>query len=361
MTSNVWRVLQGTAAATVAWAIAQQVGGHDPFFAPIAAFIALNAPLGERGLNAVRLTAGVFIGILAGEVTVLVLGNGHGKLAVATFLASGTALAVRGSRITVAQAATAAILVVSVADGSAGLYRLVDALIGAAVALVFSQLLFAPEPLGLLRGAETAALKDIAEGLDLTAQALQSGDEDVGEQGLRRLRDMRDRLAELSRVRNASRRVARRSAVWRSQHGPVVQETENAGHLDLLAGSCVTFARVVPLLDKSARMRMASATQALAAALADLAGDVGDREARQRAADGALELARDFSDIDLDADPTMVAAVAAARMVAADVMTFAGVAADEAVAAVREGTGTFEVPSPPGPAGPPWRRWRPRP
>jgi uncharacterized membrane protein YgaE (UPF0421/DUF939 family) len=48
-------VLQGTLAATVAWVIAEHVvGDHDPFFAPIAAFVALNAAVGERGLNAVR-------------------------------------------------------------------------------------------------------------------------------------------------------------------------------------------------------------------------------------------------------------------------------------------------------------------
>src|SRR4051812_26140318 len=66
-----WRSLQGTAAAIIAWGLAKQVGGgHDPFFAPIAAFIALNAPLGERGLNAVRLLAGVLLGIAVGEATV---------------------------------------------------------------------------------------------------------------------------------------------------------------------------------------------------------------------------------------------------------------------------------------------------
>ena len=56
-------VVQGTAAATAAWVIANYViDHHEPFFAPIAAVIALNAPLGERGLNAVRLLAGVVVG-----------------------------------------------------------------------------------------------------------------------------------------------------------------------------------------------------------------------------------------------------------------------------------------------------------
>ena len=39
-----WLVLQGTVAATAAWVIAERiVGNHEPFFAPIAAVVALNA------------------------------------------------------------------------------------------------------------------------------------------------------------------------------------------------------------------------------------------------------------------------------------------------------------------------------
>jgi hypothetical protein len=61
-------VLQGTVAATAAWVIAERVvGNHEPFFAPIAAVVGLNASLGERGLNAVRLLLGVVVGIVAGE------------------------------------------------------------------------------------------------------------------------------------------------------------------------------------------------------------------------------------------------------------------------------------------------------
>ncbi len=56
--------------------------------------------------------------------------------------------------IVVAQAAVGAILVTAFGDTAAGLDRLVDALVGAAVALVFSQLLFSPDPLRLLRRAE---------------------------------------------------------------------------------------------------------------------------------------------------------------------------------------------------------------
>ena len=51
--------MQGTLAATAAWVIAKHViGNHEPFFAPIAAVVALNAPIGDRGLQVVRLPSG---------------------------------------------------------------------------------------------------------------------------------------------------------------------------------------------------------------------------------------------------------------------------------------------------------------
>ena len=160
--------MQGTAAATVAWAIALRLPGeHDPFFAPVAAFIALNAPLGERGLNALRVVQGVFVGIAAGEVTLLLLGAGVVDLALATLAAVLVARSLGESRIVVAQAAVGAFLTVALADGEAGLYRAADALVGTGVALVFSQLLFSPEPLALLRRAESAALAELADALAL--------------------------------------------------------------------------------------------------------------------------------------------------------------------------------------------------
>src|SRR5215218_4330240 len=76
---NAWPLLQGTAAATAAWVIARQLGDHpDPFFAPVAAVVALNASRGERGSNAVRLLVGVVVGIVAGELAVGALGAGTG-------------------------------------------------------------------------------------------------------------------------------------------------------------------------------------------------------------------------------------------------------------------------------------------
>jgi Fusaric acid resistance protein-like len=343
-----WPLVQGTAAATVAWAIALQIGGgHDPFFAPIAAFIALNAPFGERGLNALRLLLGVVVGIVCGELTVLLLGSGYGSLALATLTATLGATVLGGSRITVAQAAVGAILVVAIANGEAGLYRLADALIGAGVALVFSQFLFSPEPVALLRRAETAVLTDLADALALTARALVDDDAELDGQAVAGMRDLRDRLVELSRARRVGERVARRSVMWRSQRAPVARERENAAHLDLLGGSCLMLTRTSINARSTGRRRLSLVAGELADAVAGVADRPGDPDARQRLADRALGIARRLGRYDDSGDEAQIAAVAAGRVVAADLMIFAGVDPDEAVAAVRERARRPEVPAPP--------------
>jgi hypothetical protein len=343
-----WLVIQGTLAATAAWVIARHVvGNHQPFFAPIAAFVGLNASLGERGRNALRLLLGVVVGIVAGELTIAAIGGGYGSLALAVFAATAVARALGGARIVIAQAAAGAILTVAVANGEAGTQRLEDALIGVGVAFLFTQVLFSPEPLALLRRAEAAALADMADGLRLTAQALDGDDDEVAERAMSQLRRLRDRLSELGRTRAASGRVARRSVVWRTQVDPVVRESEDAGRLDLLGGSCLTLTRMAIATDQACRRSLAPRVEELADALADLARKPGDRSTRQEAADRTLDVARQLAGVGVPAQAEAIAAVVALRTVASDLMAFAGVDPEEAEAAVREGTGEFRVPAPP--------------
>jgi uncharacterized membrane protein YgaE (UPF0421/DUF939 family) len=345
--AHAWPLLQGTAAATAAWAITVRLGDHpEPFFAPIAAVVALNASQGERGSNALRLLVGVVVGIIAGELAIAALDGGYGTLALATFAAMAVAVALGGTRVTIAQAAAGAILTVAVADGQAGPQRLVDALIGAGVALVFSQVLFSPEPVALLRRAEASALADMAEGLELTARALQRDDEELAEQAMTSLRDLRDRLVELRRTRRASSRVVRHSLLWRTRMAPVVREREHAGHLDLLGGSCLLLARTALIMSPPERRRLAPSIQELAGAIADLARAPGDRSTRQRTADRALALVHSVAGSP-PRPQAALAASAALQMAATDVMEFAGVHPDQAADVVEEGTGDLEVSEPP--------------
>lgn len=347
-TAAVWPLAQGTAAATVAWILADRFGSHDhPFFAPIAAVVALNQPLGERGASALRLVAGVIVGILAGELTVALLGGGYGRLALATFAATAVASTLGGTRLVVIQAASAAILTVAVADGEAGIHRLVDALIGTGVALVGTQFLFSPEPVRLVRRAEAAALSAMAGALALTRQALERDDEDLVDEATRQLREVRDGMSELARLRRVSTRVARHSLVWRWRMAPVVHEHENAGHLDLLGASCLVLVRTAMATSVEERRLLAPSVAELSRALAGMADDPGDRRTRQDAVERAVESSRRLRRHDLRADTALAAVMIAIQMVAADIMVFAGVDAEQAAAAAMAGTGELEAIAPP--------------
>jgi hypothetical protein len=333
---DVWPLVQSTAAATVAWVIANHVvHHHEPFFAPIAALVSLNTSLGERGLNALRLLQGVVLGIVVGELTLLLLGGGYGSLSLATFLALLLARLLGGARIVLAQAAIAAILTIAVANGEVGYQRLADALIGAGVALVFSQLLFSPEPLRLLRRVETDALAAMAAGLELTAKAL-DGDETVAARAIEKQRELRDHLSELARIRRASARVARHSLAWRGQIAPLVREDEDAGYLDLLGGSCLMLTRTSLGVGAEDQRSLAPCVHALSATLAGLSQQPGDREMRQRTVDRSLEVLRAMRSVRNNPDAEFAAALTAARIAVTDLMLFAGVDADEARAATRE-------------------------
>lgn len=315
-------IFQGTLAATISWTIAKYiVHNHEPFFAPIAAVIALNASLGERGTNALRLLLGVVVGILVGEAVNYAFGREYWSLAIAVFAAMSLAKALGGARIVNAQAAASAILTVVAADRP-GTHRLTDALIGAGVALIFTQFLFSPEPTRLLRRAESAVLTKISNVLELTAKALEEGDESIG-QAMARLRDLREELSELARVRRVSLRSARHSVVWQRRVPLMVSETENAAHLDLLGVSCLTLARLALAVETPER-RLAPPIRELSVVLSNLAERPDDRVRRQTAVQQCLDIIS-RSTTDAAPDAHFAAVQTAVRLVTADAMVFAGI------------------------------------
>jgi hypothetical protein len=346
---DVWLLVQATAAATLAWVIAHYLVQHrEPFFAPVAALVSLNVSLGERGLNALRLLGGVALGIIVAESTLLLLGGGYGSLAFATFLALVIARALGGARIVLNQAAISAILTIAVANGEVGYQRLTDALIGAGVALVFTQLIFSPEPLRLLRRVEANALEGMAIALDLTAQAI-TGDQTLADRAIDSLRDVRDGLAELARMRRVSARVARHSLVWRGHVAPVVQETEDAGHLDLLGSSCLLLTRM-SIGVTTPDQQLARCVRALSETLADLSQQPGDRARRQRAVDRSLQILAETGAASTEPDPRLTAALTAVRMAVIDLLLFVGVDPGDIRAATTEDAREqpqLEAPAPP--------------
>ncbi|OEJ28834.1 hypothetical protein BGM19_01740 [Streptomyces agglomeratus] len=351
--AETWPLVQATAAATVAWVIAVRIGDHAaPFFAPIAAVVALNFGRGERGRNALRLLLGVCIGIVIGELTVVVLGSGWDSLALATFVALVIAQALGANRLMRVQAAAGAILTIAAAsgtsDGGAGVNRLIDALIGAGVALVFTQVLFPPEPLALVRRAERAALAIMAEGLRLTAEAIGRGrdDEELHAGLIGCMSGVREHLAEVGRAGPAGARVAGHSLIWRYRRPAAAWTNQEAAQIQLLGASCLMLMRTAVSADLPGQDRLAQAVRELAGAITDLSADLGSHRIRQRAVDRAFAVARRAGEAPA---PSMEreAAAAGVRFLCLDIMIFAGAAPGEASAVLQRDAGKPRAMAPP--------------
>ena len=146
-----------TAVAAAPYFIAHSLVGHvQPFFAPIATTVSMSTTTELRAQRAVQLFAGVLLGIGVGAGVAALLGTGPAALGVAVFVALCAALAIgRGfiaqGALFFNQAAVAAILILTVHTDAEGTGRVIDALIGGGVALVFSLLLFPADPNSVLR------------------------------------------------------------------------------------------------------------------------------------------------------------------------------------------------------------------
>lgn len=361
-TAHTWSVVQATLAALIAWAVAGGlVQDHSPFFAPIAAVIALNASGGERGSNAVKLLTGVFIGIGAGE---LALAVGSGELATmgaATLVAMLVAVAINAERIVMGQAAASAILTtIFIGDGSPGIDRLVDALIGAGVALVFSQLLFPARLVALLRRIEADALTEMSGMLTGVAQALDEDGDVSSQQMVNRLGDLSRPMAELSRARESSMTTIRLSTIRWGDPQPVLDEDEIIERLILLAESCLFLCRSTAAMGAHERRELVPIVAGMADVLAILADDLSSGEAREQAVEQALMTARMYGPGRPEDDQVTQAAHLAVEMVATDIMLFAGIRFEDVEEALLGDLEDPRIPPPPGVPWLPWLRWRPR-
>jgi hypothetical protein len=165
----------------------------------------------------------------------------------------------------------------------------------------------------------------MANGLELTAQALASDDDALAERAMRELRELRDPLSELARTRRASTRIVRHTLVWKTRRTAVVRENENAEQLDLLGSSCLLLARTVSATSPPEQRSLAPSVHQVAGALAALARESDDRATRQRAADSALAVAKGITGHGVPPESALAAAIMSLRMVTADIMLFAGV------------------------------------
>jgi len=243
---------QAGIAAGLSWLIAFDVLHHPrPFFAPIAAVIALNVSVGQRLRRVVELVVGVALGILVGDTVIYFIGTGAWQIMLGVGVAILAATFLGGSPIVIGQAAGSAVLVATLAPPSGGIYytRFLDALIGGVTGILVMALLLPVNPLTTIRRAAGPALDVIADGLRDCAAALRHGSRDEADAALAALRAGEAKVVGFRNALSGAREAATLAPVrWRSR-GPLAQYLDAAEHVDhALRNARVLARRTVALL-----------------------------------------------------------------------------------------------------------------
>jgi uncharacterized membrane protein YccC len=176
---SAWRpILQSGIAAGLAWFLARLiVGAPDPFFAPAAAVLSIGLARGQHLRRSAEVAAGVAIGIGVAFLLRSAIGLGPVQIGGIVALTIAAALLVDASVILVNQAAISAVLVMTLptAGLSNGPDRFFDALVGGAVAIVVSQVVFVRDPTGRISAAVGRTVAELSLALREASEALETG------------------------------------------------------------------------------------------------------------------------------------------------------------------------------------------
>lgn len=216
--AGAWGSAQCGLAAALAWAFATEVLGHTrPFFASVAAVVALGLTGGGRLRRTAELAAGVAVGVAVGDAWVSAFGQGVWQIGVVVFSALLIAVAVNGGGLAVTQAAVQACFVVALPrTPNAGFHRWQDAVVGGVMALAVAALL-PDDPWSQVRRVRTRYLTELADVLRDTAAAVRTGSATAAAEALARGRLLDPELASWDLALASGRESSRLSPFRRGQ------------------------------------------------------------------------------------------------------------------------------------------------
>jgi uncharacterized membrane protein YgaE (UPF0421/DUF939 family) len=188
--------LQCGLGAALAWAFSVHVLGHPrPFFASVAAVVALGLRPSQRLRRTAELAVGVALGVLVGDLVVGLIGSGAWQIGVV--VATGLLIAVGcgGGGLVVTQTGLQAVFVVALPrTPHSGLHRWQDALVGGGVALAISAVI-STDPWRDARRIGAGYVQDLAAVLRDVAAALRAQSVDQLDGVLERARALEPALA----------------------------------------------------------------------------------------------------------------------------------------------------------------------
>lgn len=274
-------ILQCSVAAAIAWLVATEVFQHNrPFFAPIAVVICIGVGFGQQRLRrVVELVVGVSVGIGVGDLLILHIGTGWWQLALVLGLAMTISVVLGGGTLVTLQAGSSAILVATLLPpgGTAGVDRMLDALLGGLLGLAAIALL-PGDPPELARRRGQQLLGELAAALTAGAAAITERDREIAQRALRRARTQRAGDEYRDALRNA-REIAAISPLRRRQRDRIARYAAAAEPIDLaLRNSRVLLRRTRSALtdDETFPPTLPDALRQLADAVTAFAGALGD-------------------------------------------------------------------------------------
>lgn len=216
-------ILQCAISAAIAWYIAREVLGHpQPFFAPVAALVALGQSYGQRIQRVVQIVVGVAIGVLVGDLVVAAIGPGYVQMVVVISAAMVLATLLDAGVLTTAQAGVqSAIVTILVADPGMAFSRWIEAVVGGVVALLAATITPAT-PLRRPRQHTAGIVAEMGAIFTETATALRSQDLALAGRTLSRARESERSLVTLESLADDGLSVIR-SSPFRRSHLPAVQ------------------------------------------------------------------------------------------------------------------------------------------
>jgi uncharacterized membrane protein YgaE (UPF0421/DUF939 family) len=339
---NAWRaILQTAVAGGVAWSLARViVGTPAPFFAPAAAVISLGLARGQPRRRAIEMAIGVAIGIGIAELVRRLIGVGPVQIGAVVAVTIVVALMVGASMVLINQAAISSVLVMTLPTAGQGAApdRFFDALIGGAVALVASQLLFARSPTNMMVAVVRPTLGELAAALREASRALASDSLELAHDVLRRLRSLDGQIATLFEALATAQEAASLSPMRRRARGQLAPYDDAARQVDYAIRNARVLVRAVVAM---LRTRVAVAPE-LGGALSTLAASVdalaaqlvgsGDAEQTRRRAIEASEQATALLASHHDLRTTMI--IGQIRATAVDLLRASGLDADTAWVAI---------------------------
>lgn len=330
-------------ATAAAYAVSTGVLGHQQaFFAPVAAVIVIIAGAGQRARTLIELVVGVALGVLVGELLILLIGRGGWQIAtvVALTVVAATLVGLKGLALT--QAANSSVLLAAVVPaagaGNPAVTRFLDAIVGGLCGLAMVLLL----PRNPVRDIDTQVqrlLDRLADVLERTARALRTGDAGLAEAALVDARGAQSVMDDVSSTALLVVEIARMSPVRWRQRGDVARYIASVPDLDnALRDSRVLARRAGAMLrhGEPAPPGLADAVDQLAAAVRVFAHDVAipaidpDADAFVRARPHLVDAARSAVTC-LTGQMTLNSAAVAAqvRSLAADLLRATGLTRDD--------------------------------